>query len=39
MANEDLIYASVAELSSLLDAKKLSPVELTQAYLLSLIHI
>ena len=33
MANEDLIYASVAELSSLLDAKKLSPVELTQAYL------
>lgn len=33
MANEDLIYASVAELSGLLEAKKLSPVELTQAYL------
>jgi aspartyl-tRNA(Asn)/glutamyl-tRNA(Gln) amidotransferase subunit A len=33
MANDDLIHASVAELSGLLDAKKLSPVELTQAYL------
>ena len=33
MANNDLIHASVSELSGLLDAKKLSPVELTQAYL------
>lgn len=33
MANEELIHASVAELSRLLDGKKLSPVELTQAYL------
>lgn len=33
MANQELIHASVAELSGLLDAKAISPVELTQAYL------
>ena len=33
MTNENLIHASVAELSALLGERKLSPVELTQAYL------
>jgi aspartyl-tRNA(Asn)/glutamyl-tRNA(Gln) amidotransferase subunit A len=33
MANEDLCYQTVSELSKQIAAKKLSPVELTQAYL------
>ena len=33
MANEELVHASVTELSALLGDGKLSPVELTQAYL------
>ena len=33
MANDDLMHATVAELSRLLDTKTISPVELTQAYL------